>query len=864
MSSIVITFFNNAVTKKCSDTKFTVADAVSLMTEKHLQNATRQYRNLEPGTEKDNAKKTLFPAVCWSVSEYKDQHRSAANCVKHSGLICIDIDKLTADRHAALIKLLANDPYTFILFTSPSAVGIKVIIKIEADAKKHKEYFHAIAEHYLCEYDVVIDASGKDVSRLCFLCDDPELYHNPDSQPFVLKPAKLIIEEPQKNYQLNTQQQQQLRKNTGITVNDVFEFTQNISHYTTGNHNNFIHLFACNCNRKGIDQNDALQFALSFATNKDGKEVKDTVNSAYQNNKHEFGKFAKKVRTVSTSGEFTPVQKNTKPDISGTITKTKNRIGAIGSEDDGGNNGHINNDENSSAEGEDNTTPEFWYEFVEEDKTGREIKKYSLDYIKYFDFLENQGFYRLPLQNNTFDLIRFKDNICTPQMPHNIQDHLNKWCKENEQLGVLAMLRKGAKTYFAGPQFVNLNYKHIEFARDTPTSAFFYFKNGLAEVTKDGINFHEYKQYNKAIWQSQIIDHDFVPVNSDVPYTVDGSNIDFDSFECEFARFISRAASNPKNTEVSSTIREHRYFSHMSSIGYMLHDFKTKISKAIIAVDHKMALDKTEQNGGTGKSIVGNSFKYLKKTALIDGREFKADYPFRFDMLESDTKIIVMQDCNYSLDFGSFFVPITGDFTYNRRNVGFRTIKYEDSPKFWFDTNFTFKGEGDSFKRRQHVIEFDDYYNENYTPYDDFGHYLFTDWDKNQMNLFYNFMLNCVQVFLAEGLIKYSSGNYDERKMVNECPQDFIDFMDAKDEQDKYLIARNRELLKTDLLKQWTDQCRILNMTVTSSHMFSKFVKKYCRTRGLILKNKKTNGKEYYALCENEDVTITAYQPSLF
>lgn len=847
---IPITFFNNVSAKQAF--AFTDVDCAGLITREGLKEPTEKYRAMQPGKAKDNAKKA-FRAVCWSVSGYKDNKRLASNCTQHSGLICIDIDKLNPLDFHSLRKAIPQDPHTHLCFTSPSGNGIKVIIKIEPNAEKHLAYFNSIAAYYLERYHVVIDASGKDVSRLCFVCHDADCFLNTDSVLFTLAetaPGKLT-----------TQQQQNLRKNTGITVNDVFEFTQNIRQYTDGNRNSFVHLFACNCNRKGIAQPEAENFAYGFAADLDDKEVKATVNSAYQNNKHEYGKFAKKSQATPADSMAQTTQGDNKKQIpagngSAKLYIEKGHLRSVNEQSTG-----ENKPGDSGSESEDDFI-KFWQEIIDEDKSGKENIKYCLDYIKYFDFLESQGFYRLQLPNNKYDLIKFRDNICTPQMAHNIQDHLNQWCKTNNQLGVLSMLRKGAKTYFALNQFDNLNYKKIEFAKDTADSAFFYFKNGIAEVTKEGINFHQYKQQNKSIWQSQIIDHEFKQLPSHLPYKND--DIDFDSLECEFAKFISRAASNPKNTEIEADIKERRYFSFCSSIGYMLHDFKTKIGKAIIAVDHKMAMDRTEQNGGTGKSIVGSSFKYLKKIAMIDGREFKEDYPFRFDMLETDTKIIVMQDCKHSLDFGSFFVPLTNDFTYNRRNIGFRTIKYEDSPKFWFDSNFTFKGEGPSYRRRQHIIEFDDYYNEDNTPYDDFGRYMFTDWDTTEMNRFYNFMLQCVQIYLAEGLLPYPRGHYDERKLSNECPVEFIDFMDAKDEKGIYLIGRNREILKIELLKQWTERCRELNMQSTTSHMFSKFVKKYAKTRGLIFHNRKTNGKEYYALADNENATITSYQQTLF
>ena len=59
--------------------------------------------------------------------------------------------------------------------------------------------------------------------------------------------------------------------------------------YRDGNRNNFIHLFACNANRSGIDINEVKNycFSLSDSTIK-SEEIEKTIESAYNNNSHQF------------------------------------------------------------------------------------------------------------------------------------------------------------------------------------------------------------------------------------------------------------------------------------------------------------------------------------------------------------------------------------------------------------------------------------------------------------------------------------------------------------------------------------------------------------------------------------------------
>ena len=57
-----------------------------------------------------------------------------------------------------------------------------MIFKIDPD--KHKEAFEGIADYLIKQYQLIIDPSGKDVSRPRYVSFDPELYHNDKSLIF--------------------------------------------------------------------------------------------------------------------------------------------------------------------------------------------------------------------------------------------------------------------------------------------------------------------------------------------------------------------------------------------------------------------------------------------------------------------------------------------------------------------------------------------------------------------------------------------------------------------------------------------------------------------------------------------------------
>lgn len=863
-STTAITFFSSAIDKKAYPWEVGLAVS-SIQGEGHL-NVTSQYRLMTPGKARDKFKRTSFKAVCWSVSKFKDNTRAIDNCLVHSGLICLDIDKLEDEKYQYLIQHIPNDPYTHICFTSPSGNGIKVVIKIEADAQKHLTYFQSLARYYDMQYSVDIDQSGKDVSRLCFICHDPDVFYNPDSALFDLSlaPAGDDTSDIKEPVRLNTIQERQLKKNTGTTVNDVFEFTQNVMQYQDGQRNKFVHLFGCNCNRKGIDQSDAETFALSFATDLDAKEVKDTIKSAYKLNTHEHAKFAPKNRTettnrVSKSGTKGGRQGNQKTQkASGSGVVQPEKIPLENSRETISGNRSERNDQsgNSGIEGEvifDN----FWNRNINE-KTGKE--HITLNYTRFYDFLENQGYCNLKIDNQNVELVRVENNIVTPVIinknRNDVKSEMNRYCKSQDFYDVLEMLHRGQSKYFSREQFINIGYREIEFNKDTKDVSYHYHSNCVVEARATGITVREYQDGEKCMWASQINPRPFIRHETQAGFTGE-ERILADDTECEFAKYQILASCHPK-ADVSADTANKRYLSHATSFGYLINNFKPVDGPAIVGVDHHLTTDRSEQNGRTGKGIFSKALGHVTRRFAVDGRKFDPKDQSVFEGLTMDCKVITVDDCSPRFDFGHFFVPITEDFTIRKMYVGYITIPYDYSPKWYFNTNFTFMGDGHSFNARQHVIEFDNFFNNEYTPIHYFGHTLFREWDEHQWNLFYNYAYECDCLYKSIGLVKYAEGNYMERKLINECPVEFIDFMDASDDGGTALnFYANAFFPKLEFLAKWNDECKSNNMQQSSSKQLFNMVKKYCITKGVGFFQKKTNGQELYYIGNKYPAPLT-------
>ena len=116
--------------------------------------------------------------------------RSKKTLLNHSGQASIDFDEYNKEKCDLLFEKLKEDPYIHILFRSPS-YGLKAIIKIpnvKSDVE-YKEYFYGLLNYYK-KFSPSQDTGCADVSRLCFLSYDPELFVNESSKIFEIKGKK--------------------------------------------------------------------------------------------------------------------------------------------------------------------------------------------------------------------------------------------------------------------------------------------------------------------------------------------------------------------------------------------------------------------------------------------------------------------------------------------------------------------------------------------------------------------------------------------------------------------------------------------------------------------------------------------------
>ena len=129
----------------------------------------------------------------------------------YTNLIVLDIDNLKKESVNEKKNLIFEDGSTFATWVSPSGYGLKILVGVSSGAELHKIAFDLLVKYYQEKYNVDIDLSGSDISRLCFCSYDEEILIKDDLAMFNVNDSEKSeiaqmgnLSEHNKNYVINT------------------------------------------------------------------------------------------------------------------------------------------------------------------------------------------------------------------------------------------------------------------------------------------------------------------------------------------------------------------------------------------------------------------------------------------------------------------------------------------------------------------------------------------------------------------------------------------------------------------------------------------------------------------------------------
>jgi hypothetical protein len=246
--------------------------------------AINNLRTAKQNGDDDKADRIKGNLVAFSTSGTFGEKRSKQDNITYSQIVCIDFDHIPNYKLLILRNIVDNCLSTFASFISPSGDGLKVFVKVDSNAESHTIAYNEVANYYKDLSGNEYDPKCKDITRLCFVSYDPELF---------LNVGALIYEYQEEKKTIFSKQKELFGDKTMIevTLKNCREFTEKMEHYSKGNRNNFVYLFSCNANKYGLAQDDVINYCISnFDLGE--SEIHSAVKSAYENQIADFARFA--------------------------------------------------------------------------------------------------------------------------------------------------------------------------------------------------------------------------------------------------------------------------------------------------------------------------------------------------------------------------------------------------------------------------------------------------------------------------------------------------------------------------------------------------------------------------------------------
>lgn len=419
----------------------------------------------------------------------------------------------------------------------------------------------------------------------------------------------------------------------------------------------------------------------------------------------------------------------------------------------------------------------FWrYEVVNKNQD----IKWKIDHLKYIEFLFKKGFRRFDIEQDY--IFTYIKNQVIEEIPlTRIQDEVIKYInslntdivtggKILKKAELLGKFYSSPGIYFNERKLSLLGVEpNLQFNKDSKEASFIYFQNGFVKCTSKGYQLFPYNKLEGYIFKKQIKNRKFKKHNP----------------EGMFKKFVQNISGNEQRFEALKTI-----------FGYLLHGFFEGKMKAINLTDSTIS-DVAE--GRTGKSIVGKAIGHIKNVCEIMGKDFDPANKHKYASANLDTQIVFLNDTRKRFNFETLFNDISDAITVDKKNLQ----PFQIRAKMLIASNDTFRTDGASAQDRVIEFELSNHYGMDYSPEDEFGCWLFADWNETEWLSFDNFMLDCIVSYLRNGILKADAINLEQRKKIQHTNIDFVEFIDEKIKSGD--IRRGIDIVKNELHEEFLE-----------------------------------------------------------
>jgi len=531
---------------------------------------------------------------------------------------------------------------------------------------------------------------------------------------------------------------------------------------------------------------------------------------------------------------------------------------------------------------------------------------YTFDNEQGYNFLQKNGFYRLPVGNKETDseFIRIQGNVVKYSSAEDVKQFIKKFMRDR-------YLDKDLKNavyrtaQLNESSLINLDKIEIDFTDFDKDTQFMFFQNKTLEVKATGIIEHKQGTIQRYVWDEDVYPHRYEALKEE-PFTITKDaigtyDITINNKNCPFLKYLTQTSrvhwrveledrldsapmkpeerekyikdnqfniAGPLLTDTEVEEQKRHLVNKIFTIGYLMHRYKDRGKPwFIFAMDAKLN-DDGQSHGGSGKSLLYDMAMrtLLRKNFMLNGRDSKlAENPHKFDGLSEHHRYVFIDDAHKYLNLDVFYSEISNDTKVNPKGKQPYTIPFEKSGKFSFSSNYTPTNLGGSTLRRLIYSVFSDYYHtasettdyrETREPKSEFGgKNLFTDFDQDDWNNFYNAAAHCLRFYLGTDpteRINPSMGNVNKRNLTAAMGVTFHDwanafFAEAGDKVNRLIV---RDVAFKDYLYN--------NGGKMTAQSFLERLKAFCKLNGYVLNPKKFQDKNRKII---HKVQRTQYDP---
>lgn len=444
-----------------------------------------------------------------------------------------------------------------------------------------------------------------------------------------------------------------------------------------------------------------------------------------------------------------------------------------------------------------------------------ETRKVQINHSNLLDFLANAGYGRVE-QGNNYELVHQKNKQLRSVDSSELSRYVLSQLKSDHLTDVRETYVRGVGQFLTSKKLDLLPKLKVVSDMDDAETSRFYFRNCYVKISNNDMQVFDYTSLEHSIWTNRLIPRNFKKSSA----VKNG----------QFERFC-------KNISGDDSTR----FKHLQSvIGYLLHRYKNpSITKAIIFYDENMHKS-TGAEGGTGKTLISNAIAKCREVVTYNGKELKNGSWFKNQRITPNTDLVVYDDVPEKFDFESLFPILTTGIEVERKREHSFEIPFKESPKVFISSNYYVGGPGGSSDRRRRCeFEVANFYSDKFTPYDDFGATFFEEWSFEEWNSFFVFMMNCVQIYLKEGLLHGDIKENSKRRVEGTTSIYFYEYISSLVE----LGEKNDQREFVEVLQKYHPDL--------TSHQFTKWLKIYCSEMNLNLIQKSSGSDYFFFLLKN-------------